>query len=586
MNKIIRLIITLTLTSLFFVGCQKPEPVITTELKAYFASETFSVEPGKEITLPFTVTGVDKATLSINVESDNSDSDVKVDYDENYQGNVTFTAPEVSDGQTVTVTLTVSDAANSRETTAKASVNVTASEPLVIEVIGNYKSMAVKPGGSFKIPFIVKGLNGATMASSNATCNTGWTTSIAWNEPDASGNPRGEVTVTAPASISNSITLVITYKDSYNRTAELSIPLTIIEITNSPDAANCYIVAPGSKLTIKAVKGNSTQDLTFNNASLVWQDQLGMVKSVSANSTEKVLVVELNAGVSGNAVVAAQLDSVIVWSWHVWVTDFNPDSDPMVYTSSSTSKTYTFMDRNLGATEATKYSVGALGLLYQWGRKDPFVNANGVESSVYVNKYDIEGTRVREVSELRPTYPDSDYESTNLELSIANPNVFYYAPGSAWPVVDWLTNDAQRQDNDLWGGVSSSKTIYDPCPQGWKVPASGDAWSFRTQYKKEGDLNSAGKYDPSYPWYIEYDDAYCIGFRYKAAGSEKEYWFPFSGKKDCNSGVLSGVGGGAQYHTTINSNTTVMQEILAWGNPASETGLNRPYGASIRCIKE
>ena len=36
-------------------------------------------------------------------------------------------------------------------------------------------------------------------------------------------------------------------------------------------------------------------------------------------------------------------------------------------------------------------------------------------------KYDIDGNRVREVSEERPTYPSSDYESTNLQLAIRHP---------------------------------------------------------------------------------------------------------------------------------------------------------------------
>lgn len=74
-----------------------------------------------------------------------------------------------------------------------------------------------------------------------------------------------------------------------------------------------------------------------------------MVKSVSANSSEKVVVVQLNAGIVGNAVVAAKLDDVIVWSWHVWVSDYDPMSDPFVWTDKSTGTSYTFMDRNLGA---------------------------------------------------------------------------------------------------------------------------------------------------------------------------------------------------------------------------------------------
>ena len=38
------------------------------------------------------------------------------------------------------------------------------------------------------------------------------------------------------------------------------------------------------------------------------------------------------------------------------------------------------MDRNLGATSATPGDVGALGLLYQWGRKDPFLGSSSISS--------------------------------------------------------------------------------------------------------------------------------------------------------------------------------------------------------------
>lgn len=145
------------------------------------------------------------------------------------------------------------------------------------------------------------------------------------------------------------------------------------------------------------------------------------------------------------------------------------------------------------------------------GSQGPFVGADGVHSSVYRKKYDIEGNQVREVAEQRPTYPADDYESTNLELAIQNPTIFYTAPSSAWPVVDWLTDDAQRQNHDLWGGVSGYKTIYDPCPEGWMMPKAGAPWGFRKQYSKAGKLNDSAPYDSSYPWFIEYDDEFCIG---------------------------------------------------------------------------
>ena len=547
------------------------------ELKAIFSSDNFSVEAGGTVSLPFTVTGAEGATLALSATPSNTAATTSVTSDANYAGSVEFTAPAITDGEKITVTLTVTDSKNNRTTTAQTSVTVGASEKLAVALSADIKSMATKPGGSFELPFTVTGIGTATVASDvTLTATSEW----------GSDKTSGKIKVTAPAALTPTLALSMTISDNHNRTAKLEATLTIVEISTAANAANCHIVAPGSTLTIKAVEGNSTTELNFNNAALVWQDAQGMVKSVSANSSEKVVVVQLNAGIVGNAVVAAKLDDVIVWSWHVWVTDYDPMSDPFVWTDKSTGTSYTFMDRNLGAKNAKKYDAGSLGLLYQWGRKDPFVGADGTESSVYVLKYDIDGNRVREVSEERPTYPSSDYESTNLLLSIQNPNTFYSAPSSAWPVVDWLTDDAQRQNHDLWGGVSGYKTKYDPCPEGWKVPEAGAPWGFRKEYKKAGALNDGQPYDSSYPWFIEYDDAYCIGFRYKQVDSGKEYWFPFTGKKDCNKGDLNGVGGGANYNTATCQNTLAIMEMLAWGNPASETGLNRPYGSSVRCIKE
>ena len=553
------------------------------ELKAIFSSDNFSVEAGGTVSLPFTVTGVEGATLVLSATPSNTAATTSVTSDANYAGSVEFTAPAITDGEKITVTLTVTDSKNNRTTTAQTSVTVGASEKLAVALSADIKSMATKPGGSFELPFTVTGIGTATVASDvTLTATSGWNATCEWGSDKTSGR----IKVTAPAALTPTLALSMTISDNHNRTAKLEATLTIVEISTAANAANCHIVAPGSTLTIKAVEGNSTTELNFNNAALVWQDAQGMVKSVSANSSEKVVVVQLNAGIVGNAVVAAKLDDVIVWSWHVWVTDYDPMSDPFVWTDKSTGTSYTFMDRNLGAKNAKKYDAGSLGLLYQWGRKDPFVGADGTESSVYVLKYDIDGNRVREVSEERPTYPSSDYESTNLLLSIQNPNTFYSAPSSAWPVVDWLTDDAQRQNHDLWGGVSGYKTKYDPCPEGWKVPEAGAPWGFRKEYKKAGALNDGQPYDSSYPWFIEYDDAYCIGFRYKQVDSGKEYWFPFTGKKDCNKGDLNGVGGGANYNTATCQNTLAIMEMLAWGNPASETGLNRPYGSSVRCIKE
>ena len=89
------------------------------ELKAIFSSDNFSVEAGGTVSLPFTVTGVEGATLALSASASNTAATTSVTSDANYSGSVEFTAPAITDGEKITVTLTVTDSKNNRSTTAQ-----------------------------------------------------------------------------------------------------------------------------------------------------------------------------------------------------------------------------------------------------------------------------------------------------------------------------------------------------------------------------------------------------------------------------------------------------------------------------------
>lgn len=547
------------------------------DLGIFFDTSAPAINPGQTLEIPFTVTGSEGATLDLVPSVDNSDYSCalgKVDY-VNYQGTIKLTAPEViTEATEVKVSLTASDT-HKRSLTKSVSVKVNASEPLTITVLGEPASMAVKAGGSFSLSYKVLNLAPAKITGTpTVEVSSGWSTEVSVNEDII------KVKYNAPASIGQTLEIKISATDDHNRKVEYSGSLSIVEITTTAGAANCHVVKPGGTLTIKAVKGNSTTALEFDNATLVWQDAIGLVSSVSGNGSEGVVVVRLADGKEGNAVVAARDGDRIVWSWHVWVTDYDPEADIFEWTDAN-GITYKYMDRNLGALSAEKYSKESLGLMYQWGRKDPFPGGDDVEFQIQKRIYDINGNQIYMKIEERPTYNDNT--STNLQLAIEHPDVFYGAPSSSWPVVDWLTDKAALQNNDLWGGKTNAKTVYDPCPEGWRIPAAGNGWGFRTEYKKKGSLNDDGEYDESYPWFQDYDK--CIGFRYKTKAG-KEYWFPLVGKLDPNNGTLQSVGGSGYYNTCTDNSNTVFYECLAWGNPASESMLNRTHGAATRCIKE
>ena len=243
--------------------------------------------------------------------------------------------------------------------------------------------------------------------------------------------------------------------------------------------ANCYIVdgsvaANAEKVfTFKAYKGNSTTGVgTVASAEILWETW-NNAETVTANSVIAAvdfdkqeandyytMVFKMPATLhAGNAVIAAKdVSDNILWSWHIWV--------PSVAIS-ATDKTAVIggsvMNMNLGALEEVPGSgsatIASLGLLYQWGRKDPFVGA--AEWKNYPAKAKVAGSAWT-LTKSRVTMAEA----------ILHPTVLYIDPAQN-DNKGWM----ETPDATLWNN-SGSKTIYDPCPAGYKVPVkTGSIWT-------------------------------------------------------------------------------------------------------------
>ena len=137
----------------------------------------------------------------------------------------------------------------------------------------------------------------------------------------------------------------------------------------------------------------------------------------------------------------------------------------------------TMMDRNLGATSATPGDVGALGLLYQWGR--------GTSS----NSKDTFTPAATSPAEW-PAPVKSDENNGTIEYAVANPTLFITQNDKN---EDWHFTGDKTMDDTRW--KPSVKTIYDPCPPGYMVPVGDDKdgiWA--KAFKSTGFI---GKYDYS-----------------------------------------------------------------------------------------
>lgn len=249
--------------------------------------------------------------------------------------------------------------------------------------------------------------------------------------------------------------------------------------------ANCYITPKlNTSYSFNAtVQGNGKNtkniwalNLNGISARMLWESDSKVVENV-LYADSRISFSTGNA--RGNAVIGLfDITDNCIWSWHIWSVDYDPASTAQTYVSGAV-----FMDRNLGAITTDCTQPASRGLYYQWGRKDPFIHPASCNSDERERVVYTEGFAFN-VSYPRNAGTESPYDVMTVEWSIAHPTTFMsdamYEDWEEWTsVVDWLYN----HHPNLWGNVTTSnnniskvslKSIYDPCPVGWKVPSPED----------------------------------------------------------------------------------------------------------------
>lgn len=272
------------------------------------------------------------------------------------------------------------------------------------------------------------------------------------------------------------------------------------------------------------------------------------VSSVSLDSDGYIKFYTPSVFVPGNVVIAAFAEegvtydnitadenkcinnATLLWSWNIWAADgYNPE----VATITAGGKQ--FMNRLLGATisgmgtTGDYIPVGAVGNYYQWGRKDPFPAFSDYTVTIptqYTNilfgtptytpikalkidgqssKMNLDGQmfgyRTKESGSL-----DSDNawnlmkrDDISSDKSTKNKVYVEYATVHPYKCITnngntfggwrtWLNGDDQSYKS-LWGESDLKKTLFDPCPAGWRVPSKDEATEF-VNLAKAGNLAS------------------------------------------------------------------------------------------------
>lgn len=353
------------------------------------------------------------------------------------------------------------------------------------------------------------------------------------------------------------------------------------------NTANCYVINAPGKYSLPLVYGNAIKDgqtnesayissasgayvlqnfinhtgnaitdpyiynnanCTPDNATLVWQDRLDMVTNIALSDDKKSLTFDVAQETigQGNAIVAVRnAANQIMWSWHIWVTDYKLGEDLKTVTYSGTHKMLpvdlgwcdneetNYEERNVKVrftqTETqeaqiivikqVEYQVynGGNAPYYQYGRKDPMLPSTGEANPKNKTWYNAVGTP-------STTLITANWNTDNTTIinGILNPGTYcinvymdnrYY---NLWAI----DNNSISQDV-----TETTKTVYDPCPAGYKIPATN---AFRAFTTTGDDTSTASQINGTwnadlFGWEFKCDEGSVffptLGFRFDTMGA-------------------------------------------------------------------
>lgn len=254
-------------------------------------------------------------------------------------------------------------------------------------------------------------------------------------------------------------------------------------------------------------KTNGKANNGVNGAEVTWSDENNLVtlpgspiyRDASGNAYVKFEVKKDNIK-SGNAVISVKKGNTILWSWHLW---FAPKTalDEISVTNAQ-NKVYKFTNETLGwkPTEwtGTSYSaprtvkikieqtianngtkqIGVITItqnaattkrsgtttLYQWGRNNAFPGSTVAQGQIFSSKEDIHmNNKIQKPSYFFSTKMDR-YGRIDQTDGLTKYHYFYNL---------WSMNNRNVVADGKVSTVDVVKTIYDPCPVGFNVPANG-----------------------------------------------------------------------------------------------------------------
>lgn len=331
-------------------------------------------------------------------------------------------------------------------------------------------------------------------------------------------------------------------------------------------------------------------------------------------------------------------NATMLWSWNIWaVKDYDMDSDAMTLGS------YKIMGRNLGAIADGRdlngnfEPVNAVGNFYQWGRKDPFPSFDNYDTyqpcdyTNYLlsvptftpiialqinnqsNKKNVNGQMFGYAHKADGSVdtnaalnfaPKSSFASSSdkldVYLSYATKAPYMFIGGvdkvngyqPEYSNYNWYyKSDKDQTFKALWGDSDSGddrvvvKSLYDPCPAGWRAMGKEVIDAFVSAFKAEGAASMASNlhgvlFNGSYFPFTGYGRNYTnmkVG-QSKISGYETQVMFWNASACDANSGWW--YPGRLELDAPANANAS---SVVTSKKAKDKCGAQ---GLAVRCVKE
>ena len=471
--------------------------------------------------------------------------------------------------------------------------------------------------------------NGGTAAEQGTATLTKDVTDLLKLRNDGLKNATALGTASAPYNLSNSTgaTTVENTANSYLISApgHYRIPLVYGNaIKNGATNSNAYETTATGAYVLQHFKDHNNQDITnpwieksnaanagINGAKIVWADEQNLVH-LSASPIAHVggdayLDFEVKQAdiKSGNAVVAVTKGGTVVWSWHLW---FAPKSalTPIPVTNYQ-NKIYNFTEETLG-WKPTKWE----GTLYNTPRTvkvriEQTIANNGTKQVSDITITQNPGTVRTGIATLyqfgrKDAFPGMDEtqlpqgsitknagDNMSIINGIQNPQNFYIW-GSSWynnPPAGYSYFNLWSADNTTTGFNDNAvvKTVYDPCPVGFKMPASNAFTGFTSngQYGSgAANINANGTADS----WDKFSAAYGHNF-YTNSSKNATIFFPASGFRNGSDGSLGNVGSDGCYWSAVPVGAYYGCFLsFGWSGVGPQSNDSRSCGFAARPVSE